>query len=54
VALRFPSEHARAEGSLSLPNLVPWSTAGIVHEDERDPARVIMYAARRADLLPLP
>ena len=41
-------------GAPMLPSRVPRDTAGIMQEDEDDPTRVILYAARSADLAPTP
>jgi hypothetical protein len=52
VGLRFPSAYAREMGAPLLPSRIPWDTAGIMEEDEGDPTRVVLYAARSAELAP--
>ena len=52
ITVRFPSAQAGEVGAELLPNLVPWDTRGILYSDEREPTRVVFYAARAPELAP--
>ena len=52
ITVRFVSAQAGEVGAELLPNLVPWDTKGIIYSDEREPTRVVFYAARAPELAP--
>jgi len=52
VRFRFATVQAREANTRVVSLLVPWDSTGIVYRDERDPLRLIVYAARRDDLSP--
>ena len=52
ISVRYASAQASEIGAEHLPHLVPWNTRGIMYADDRDPARIVFYAARTPELAP--
>jgi len=52
IAIKVSTPAAADRVRRQVAALVPWNTSGIGHDDEHDPNRVIVYAARTPDLAP--